>query len=803
MKKILKKYILLMSVLFVIMFTSGCEEGAEAVIDSYGTAMHAIEDRNTIALENIRDAGFLTKTECNKLVKALSKSINQDISTQVGDGEEDGSIIEVLKDAVVTNLANDNPDASDGAKWKTLVAANIKAKGDDAKPLTIFSEDELAPLNEKMSYKIYVLKTDDDFFYGQNIGMVTSALQNLDNAEGDFSGLEQDDKDVLNKIYTDSGTTLVDTTTIPVLANTKKNKGTVSGADNAIDKNKLGIDFAVSTNGLPGLIIRLYEINPKFLKAIGADGKAKDIAQKYVVDNTNKRIYLVNYPIFVLNSVTKEKIDGKWNWRCNFEYRVDSMRVNLKDGTITNKNGKKISGSPYLVSGGNKTTSFFFAEKGDTSGGNTSYTVEQVYRGSTSTDSTVKIRKKSKKVDGCLKICLADYLEMTYLPDVVSGEKYIALGRKIRLQALHGKSTDVFAKFIDRKGKYIDTNIKIYIGDLLDVRSGYKVQETSVNNTGVKSTIGKKWKNLKIKLAVGHKAETVAITTGNGNGTVGDTQENIGFKKVKYVNTKITPTRTFGYDGSNMYEFWGENRTDKSIVLGKENLFGSVDSSKYLTKLQNNKQLSNALMFGIATDVDIFKSALYSNWIAVEGNNGNIGSLEWWNKWLKKYKFNYEIDVDALMNALGMNYQISMGDADDTIIIDLDTIAKIQEEYDEQARQDKAKNIRTWFIGIGFICMAYALLLLGAWVFDTSLVGGPKLLGKLTFGRCVAVQGDLGIADSGDKRYMTFGKVFMFSLLVIAIGVVLILVDYVTIISWIIDTFGTFADIIKDIMLND
>lgn len=784
------KKILLIVLVMGICVLSGCSEDPEEVIDSYGTVLEDVKDRNNKALEKIRDAGFITKDECKSLKQGLSKSIQEKLEDNNSSNTE---MSKIVMEAIVENTAF-VCNASSGEKLLKLKQAgkDIAKTGDAIKPLTVFNKGDLKSLNDRMSYSIWVIKPSGGSYKGQNIGAVANALKKLDKKEGDFSKLTQAEKDLINNLYSDSKEKLVDTTTIPVLKNTTWNDGDL---DSGLTNNKLGKDYGTASNQKCGVKLRLYEINPKFLKAIGANGKAKEVAQKYVIDNVNKRLLLVNYPIYVMNKL-KRTSDGKW--KCIFDYRIDSMKVSLKDGTVTDKDGKKISKSPYHVNSGNTSASFMFGPKSNKGTNATAYNVETIYYDT----NDKKLKTKTTKIDDCVKVCLADYLELTYLPDVVSGEDYIALGRKIRILKLSGSKNTQIAKFIDKKGKAIDTNIKIYAKDLMDVRSGYDVEQVVNGSNGTTKKVGKKWKTKKVKLAIGVKPSKTTISKTKSNGTVGDTMTTIKFKTIHYVKSSICAARTFGFNGNSTYEYWGEDREDTSIALGSENLFGANDADKYYNKLVKKEVLTKPLMFGLNLDIDLFKSELYSGWITVEGKGGDKGSLEWWNSWLKKCKYDYTIDKDALMNALGMNYQISMNDADDTLILDLETISKIQENYDQQAREDKAKTIRTWFIGLGFVCIAYSILVLAAWVLDTSMVGGPKLLTKITFGKCVAVQNNLGVADSGDKRYMTFGRALAFALTVGSIGVTIILLDYVTIITFIVKTFGTFGDIIQDIMLN-
>lgn len=818
----------LMSVVVCICMTTltACEGDIEEIIDDYPGAMAAIQLRNDEALQKIKNAGFISEKEYKTLSNSLQGQLNQYLKLN-SDADNTSTnvtqeLLDVLKDAIRHNFAGNCGEAhckGSGSQWTNLANASSEivchpgaygSGGCDRDPLSVFNTSDIDEITKRMNYKICVLKPTDDTYNQVNMGVLATTLKDLEKNEGNFDKLNQSEKSLLETIYSETPYRLLDEKKIPVIKATEANYCHKS--------NMLGKDYVLTSGGGDGIAISLFEINPEFLEAIGANGAANKVAQKYVVDNTNNKLYLIQYPVYIMDSLERIKSGKTWKWHCTFNTKCDTMEVNLKDGSVVNKDGEKVDSSLYHVADGNNNSSFVFAKPTDGNTNSTTGSDKAAYKITTITKENGSLTEKKYTIDDCLKICLVDYLEMTYLPTVVDGEDYIALGRKVRLTKFTGKDKTPIAKFIDKKGNTIDASIKIYATDLMDVRSGYNVTYSPPSNGGSSGDTsykkGKKWKKVKCKLAVGkQKPGTVKISTASSNGTVTDDASIIPFTKIKYFGSNkaakktdyysqcIFVTRTFGYTNIK-FDYFGKKGFETAYILGGKNLFGAIDADKFYTKVEANTGVDNAFMFGINIDMDLFKSELYSGWIDVE-DGGTKGSLDWWNEWLKKAGLNYQIDKNRLMDVLGMNYSISMSDDDSSVIVDLETISKIQDEYDRKRVEDRAKNIRTMFICLGFFCIAYAIMIIAAWVIDTSLVGGPKLLGMLTFHKCVAVQSNLGIPDSGNERYMTFGKALSFALVVMSIGIVIVLVDSVTLLSWVKNTFGTVVDIIRNIMLND
>ena len=84
-------------------------------------------------------------------------------------------------------------------------------------------------------------------------------------------------------------------------------------------------------------------------------------------------------------------------------------------------------------------------------------------------------------------------------------------------------------------------------------------------------------------------------------------------------------------------------------------------------------------------------------------------------------------------------------------------------------------------------------------------MSGPKLLTTLTFGHWEAIQdsSELPNISISNKSYMTFSKTLTNSLKIIAVGFLLTIVDIVEIVVFLLDTFGTIADVISKVIFGN
>lgn len=213
----------------------------------------------------------------------------------------------------------------------------------------------------------------------------------------------------------------------------------------------------------------------------------------------------------------------------------------------------------------------------------------------------------------------------------------------------------------------------------------------------------------------------------------------------------------------------------------------------------NGQSRSRTIMYGICTDVSMFDSQLYSAWVNVEGDGGTAGSLNWWNSWLEKAKFDYRIDKEALMEYLGLNFTADMLGPDSTaIILDVDTIEKIQRDMNEDDKVYRVTWIRTMFVILGYFTMLYAFLFLAAWAIDVSTIGDTKFMYIMSFGKCIAIRDDIEkpYYDDSGTSYLTFGNTLIRCIVMLALALILTRMDFITIL---VKSFGKISGVSQEL----
>lgn len=337
------------------------------------------------------------------------------------------------------------------------------------------------------------------------------------------------------------------------------------------------------------------------------------------------------------------------------------------------------------------------------------------------------------------RVVLRDYLEYSLMPGVHATENVVALGRKVRILHFDGSAKDQFACYVDAYGNNIANSTKIYARDIMDI--------AKASNTPMRS-----------KLNI-DTAETEPTDTGDPLGTGLETIP------LEYA-ASVKPVDMFA---GNMVD-----TTDKSSTINT----------------------SKMLYWGIALDVNPFDSKLYSDWM---DKKSDTAGLNWWLGYIKAQGYTYSFETGDIQEFFKGNYNFNAAD-DGFVQIDLGAVAKIQDDYAKQADLGAVSWIRTTFVLIGFILLGWSMVLMGCWAIDTNIDGGFNTLQKASCGRWIAVKYADEIPNSrgtDGEMYLTFAKMFMKVLVVIAMGILLISVDVVQLVVMIIQAFGGIASMIS------
>ena len=104
----------------------------------------------------------------------------------------------------------------------------------------------------------------------------------------------------------------------------------------------------------------------------------------------------------------------------------------------------------------------------------------------------------------------------------------------------------------------------------------------------------------------------------------------------------------------------------------------------------------------------------------------------------------------------------------------------------------------------GYALIAYAIILLIAWNVDINVDLGFNILEKMTLGKWVAVKDyeELPYMNEGDTKFVKFGQILISSIIIIALGLLIVQINMVKIILILINTLGGIASYISKILVG-
>lgn len=210
------------------------------------------------------------------------------------------------------------------------------------------------------------------------------------------------------------------------------------------------------------------------------------------------------------------------------------------------------------------------------------------------------------------------------------------------------------------------------------------------------------------------------------------------------------------------------------------------------------KEKIHQVFYTITTNSDMFETKLFDSWINSANESASLG---WWHDWLSKNEYKYSLSSVDIENFLNENYAYEMSQSG-IIILDLEVVAKIQEQMNQESEAESARMFRTIFLIIGWVLVLYAVILILAWLLDTNLDLGIGLVEKLTFGHWVPVKyiEDIPNSDAEARQYVTLGAISIRCLIIAAVGILLILIDVLDILLFLLGTLGIFADKVSQLI---
>lgn len=894
MKKALNKLLSMIIIISLAGSLSGCTGVSDFIKQDVASALTNRINENISIATKLKENGLLSQGEYDNIVNHLTTlhdnyKVNED--GEVSDGGD-----ETFLNALVgwwtpppdkakakklgfcpvnedgTNTCDEMTEAEFEDYWNSIILTNSLMNNTQAQmavplfngtgtvePLILVDKELGASINDKFGYEIYVLDSSkfSNLVGGQPLDEVFSAT--------DFVETENKFPEAFKKYFKPATEVKEDGTekTITLLDTSLKENQLVkvtSGVDECVSstgerkvcniknsknfepgyKNEPGKDMVLNQGeGYPNIMaIRLQEFNKKAAdKIIETLGSSPD---KYIFDASEKRAYLMEYPVHYVNEIEQSK-ENTSTYEMGFT--ESNIGVNLKTGKIIKYDraygisdglhGVEIATNDnYLTIGGAESE-----DEMNSLGGRSSFVI---YGDTDDEDDLVVIDNKDEskqKKAKTARIVLRDYLELTYMPEIVKSENIVALGRKLRIQNFRGSNNTIVAKFYDKAGIELEDSAELFIYDFLDSEKLLKEdkvyfidldrtpnkEETEEQENGEAQNSGGEADGEHRENITGESEENKKGTESNQQNKKNSTEDTEDNKEVeketeedrtdgggssainsmqasaaKIDRLKKIPTSSINPSLQFPGPYIAKVDTDPYNGGKKEESEDTEDSSDNENNTEEeklsteevddgNKNITNRLplFYGMALKSNMFDTALFSNWI----NNGDesANSVHWWLKWLKDTGFKYTFNINELEGFLNTNYKLELGE-NEIIVLDLNVIAKLQEDLTERGKIKQNSLIRTAFIVLGYALVGFSLLLMLAWACDVNLDLGVQVLEKVTFGSWIAIkdEDDLKLNPPQGKRYVSLWGMITSCLTIAIIGILLIVIDIMSVVGMLI-----------------
>lgn len=547
-----------------------------------------------------------------------------------------------------------------------------------------------------------------------------------------------------------------DDTAVPyIFADTRAVRENFIGTDETqMKESTLGDDVTVLADGKAAISIRIMEFNPDLIDALkeqdrlSDDNKTRGKFYKTTKSSTLAAIRL-DYPMYKIDSIKTDSTTSE-DWKVKI--KDTGLFMDLGDGSVYDD-------QHYVLEYANQklytkeSVLFWDYNYVDADDPNS----QKVQMTDTYTNKSFTVHP----------LVLRDYVELYYIRegdnDIVDGtpsdspEFWIPIGRRLRVTKLKGGKEDInkFARSLAFDGTLPESVNYISLDKISDRTSGYGFYEGVTERLGLGVDNPTEIQN---KINESPRTDDMRLMDVSGGtytlDTFGLTQKEAMFNEI-FPTICLGETQEMNADGVR-YDAVALAQTDHDSVYTK----GA--SGTYTAPTVYGMTLSTPLTSANITGGD---------WI---GNTENASTgVQDWNLWLSDNHFNYRVPLRKILELLGIAID-QLNDGDSAITFDGETLKYLTNKYEEDAKTNLEVYVRTMTVIIGFIIQAYALLLLGAWVFDTNIYDGPQLVKKMTFGKWEAVK-DKGeyASDTGEIHYMDLKDMIFALVKFTAIGVLL------------------------------
>lgn len=805
----IKKFVLVASLLVSMTLLSSCNVNDAIGISDVGSAVTLRIENNKKILDRYYTAGLISKTTYDATNKQLDAKIKafEDLSSGSSTDEKllknlIGSMTRVytglgtftepdgitkndiyatddgyVSDKTVSDAAKNqlNSTKSDLKQYLQLILIQDNSTGgyggifkndadgknkEEVIAYELIDSTLAEELNKVLSFEVYVLDPDkfSEANGGASIDELMTQLQmiksstnvsttvNASTVSGsEATGSNADATDYWNKVlaeyYVDSGLTLNNITKVENLAViSSTDKGTKNYGTSEKD---CGTDMTVKCGDkFDMLTIRLNEFNGAVYEQLCTNGMLDNNNWLLVKDGTNGgKLYCMNYPVSVIKTLEEQE-----NNVFISEFETTDMYLNVYTGK-TSKNGVYWGGADTdFTTVENKSDEYLTLDKSNNSDLEKSIS-SYVIMGDAKTPNMGYDKYGVQQDAVTARIILRDYLEATYMPDIIGSDKLVMYGRKIRFIRLPTLSNPMaknlqLAKFVGVNGEDIEGGYEIFCDSFADID---KISASSAEINYIKRNVDKN----KDAKAIPNISENLQDALGR-----------IGYLKYTNVSEIRMSSKLNSFPGTGV---------------------GNVD--------KGNNQLP--LFYYVALNSEMADNGLM-DW--VNASNTDYG-YTWWSKWLATNGYSYNLAGNSLKALFEGSY--TYGSSTSGVVnLDLAVVSKLQANLDEEADQEKSNFVVTAFMLLGWLLVLIGTLLPLFWLIDTSFDMGIKFIETISFGHWVPIKEPMDLPDINmeSKAYLTFGPLLVKSILVIFVGILLIRLNIWNIVVNLIITFGGFAE---------
>ena len=531
------------------------------------------------------------------------------------------------------------------------------------------------------------------------------------------------------------------------------------------ETNGPGMDLVIESYGIPVLVIRVSDFSEEAYNNIAAQA-GLDKSKYLITTNVSGggSAYLLQYPVGYVEGFSYDKDTDKYETIItksgNTSDKEDdhpTLELNLLTGKLVKKGSTlpttttstEAEDTENIVTVDSDDERYILA---------TAATAENcsfVVKGETglSVDGGWGLKFGATETEASIpRIVLRDYLEASYTPGLVSGEDLVVYGRMLRITNFGESLTSTVAKYVDSTGAELSSD---------DTAFSFKAYDFS--DVG-KATADIPYNMHMIESSSAEDSAKDSITFESDGSLQDYTEDPVRIDELQQLATTENITTTTPFPGG---------------------VIGNSDKDSF-------ENVSDKPMFyAMLTNVDLYTTGTMMNWI---NNSSDSESIVWWNTWLTNHSYVYQLDIGAAKSYLSENYKYELAQ-EGILVLDLDTISKIQEHFEEMNNNDVVGTFRAFTKILGYFLIVYAVMLTMAWLFDTNISPGVQLLQKITFGKMIAVSAESEMPTVGDERstYVGIGSVVKASLCIAILGIILSLFDALTVLYKIASIVGSIA----------